>query len=66
MLIKTTLNRCHKFKSFVYGNVNFIENNGKAPLITVQISPRKNSKAVCSTCLCPGSIYDTSKTSGSF
>lgn len=66
MLVKTILNRCHKFKSFVYGDVNFIENNGKLPTIEVQISPRKNSKALCSACLCPGSTYDTSKTARTF
>jgi len=62
MLVKTILNRCHKFKSFVYGDVKFVENKNSCGSIEVELSPRKNSKAVCSICLYPASIYDTSKT----
>lgn len=59
MLVKTILNRCYKFKSFVYGSVKFIEKGEKIPAIEVEIFPRKNSKMICSCChkLAPG--YDT-------
>ena len=58
MLVKTILNKCHKFKSFVYGNVFFLETDNGVPCIHVNISPRKNGHAICSGCsqVAPG--YD--------
>lgn len=58
MLIKTLLNRCHKFKSFVYKDVHVSEKN-KTTCLEVDIEPRKNSKPICSVCQTPGSTYDT-------
>ena len=57
MLIKTILNKCHKFKYFVYGKAYFTEDEGRQ-VLKVEIVPRKNSKGICSNChqLAPG--YD--------
>ncbi len=57
MLIKTILNKCHNFKSFVYGDACFINFNGK-PSIQVEVKPRKNSKIICSQCHNPAPGYD--------
>lgn len=56
MLIKTLLNNCYHFKSFVYGACHLHRNENK---LTVEIQPRKNSKPECPTCgrRCPQ--YDT-------
>ena len=53
MQLKTILNRCHKFKSFVYDQARFV---GKA--IEVTVLPRANAKAICSHCEEPASVYD--------
>ena len=58
MLLKTILNKCHKFKSFVFGNTGFFEHEG-ADAIEVEIIARKNSKTICSCCHNPASGYDT-------
>ena len=58
MLIKTILNKCHKFKSFVYQHVNqawYCEEE----VIEVTIVPRKNSKAICSGCNTTAPGYDS-------
>ncbi len=60
MLVKTILNRCHKFKSFVYTNVYFSEHSGR-PCIEVEVEPRKNGQMICSGCSEPASGYDTQK-----
>ena len=49
MQIKTILNRVQKFKSFVYGQVTWVE-NAQVPTLEVEIKPRLNSKPVCSGC----------------
>ena len=49
MLVKTMLNRCYKFKSFVYGKTYWEKRRNKACLL-VEIFPRKNSHPVCSKC----------------
>ena len=59
MLVKTILNRCHKFKSFVYGNVNFSIYEGKE-CIEVEVEPRRNGKTICSCCHQPAPGYDIS------
>ena len=56
MQLKTILNRCHRFKSFVYGTVYFDHDGTK---IHVAVMPRKGSKAICSRCDLPGPTYDT-------
>jgi len=53
MQLKTILNRCHKFKSFVYDQVRFV---GEA--IEVTVLPRANAKAICSHCSEPAPVYD--------
>lgn len=58
MQLKTILNRCHKFKSFVYHDVRFVERDGEPTEIEVEILPRKNARPICSGCQMPGSIYD--------
>ena len=57
MLIKTLLNNCQRFKSFVYGKVEFIRYKLKK-IIRVEILPRKNSKAICSVCGRVSCLYD--------
>jgi transposase len=61
MQLKTILNQCYKFKSFVYGQVRFVNRNGKRHL-EVEMIPRRNSKAICSCCECPAPLYDRLKT----
>src|SRR4051812_34634524 len=57
MRIQTILNRVEKFKSFVYGAAH-IEERDDGPALVVEVEPRKNSRAVCSGCGCPGPTYD--------
>jgi len=47
MQLKTILNKCHKFKSFVYSNVRLVR-IGNLEVVEVDESPRKNSKPICS------------------
>ena len=58
MLLKTILNKCHRFKSFVFAKTEFFEHKG-LDAIEVQILPRKNSRAICSWCHNPATLYDT-------
>ncbi len=58
MLIKTILNNCQKFKSFVYQNIVWEAAGSDGPTIKVRIVPRKNAHAVCSRCLEPAPGYD--------
>ncbi len=59
MLIKTILNHCYKFKSFVYMRCYFEPNLIGNPKMIVEIRARSNSQKLCSECRagCPG--YDT-------
>ena len=57
MHIKTILNKCHKFKRFVYGRAFFVEHEGKQA-IYVEILPRKNSAGICSGCQRQAPGYD--------
>jgi transposase len=57
MLIKTILNKCHRFKSFVYRKAYFTEDEGRR-ILKVEIVPRKNSKGICSNCHQPAPGYD--------
>ena len=56
MLLKTLLNRCHKFKSFVYRQACFQEVEG-VEAIVVSVEPRQNSRPVCSKCNRNASTY---------
>jgi transposase len=58
MQLKTILNRVHKFKSFVYGEVQWEEIDGDRVLV-VEIWPRRNSRPICSGCQRAGPGYDT-------
>jgi len=58
MQLKTILNRCLKFKSFVYSDVKFSIFNDEDSL-EIKIVPRANSWPICSSCNKQGSIYDT-------
>jgi transposase len=58
MQLKTILNRVHKFKSFVCGNVVWLDESKNLALL-VQVVARANSKAICSGCGNPGPGYDT-------
>jgi len=60
MQVKTILNQCHKFKSFVYVKVCFVVENGER-FIEVKLIPRRNSKAICSGCGDPAPLYDRLK-----
>lgn len=57
MLIKTILNDCQKFKSFVYDKVHFVIENGEK-LIVIAVLPRRNSQAICSCCGRIAPLYD--------
>ena len=57
MQIKTILNKCHKFKRFIYGRAFFVEQEGKQALY-VEIQPRKNSVGICSGCQRQAPGYD--------
>lgn len=57
MRIRTLLNRCHYLKSFVYEKEQLEVINGQAALV-VDVMPRKNGKAICSSCEKQASGYD--------
>ena len=49
MQLKPILNRVQKFKSFVYGNISWVE-GVSGPTLEVELQPRRNSRPVCSVC----------------
>ena len=57
MQVKTILNRCQKFKSFVYKEVKLVDQRGQLSL-EVKVIPRSNSKPLCSSCGKLGPTYD--------
>ena len=59
MLIKTILNDCHKFKSFVYQDARFSRNDDGSTCIHIPILPRKNGHLICSGCGRYASGYDS-------
>lgn len=61
MTLKTILNRCHWFSSFVYGEGRFVDDS-----IHVDIRPRRGSKPICAKCMRKGPTYDTSRTARGF
>jgi transposase len=60
MLLKTILNRVHKFKSFIYGNIKFSEVDG-AFMLLVEIVARAHSSPISSCCGVHRPWYDTLK-----
>lgn len=57
MLVKTILNRIHKFKSFVYKSVTWT-GSAEAPQLEVEVVERANGKPICSECRFPRPGYD--------
>jgi transposase len=57
MQLKTILNQCYKFKSFVYDQVRFVNGHGQKH-IEIDVLPRRNSKAICSCCEKSAPLYD--------
>jgi peroxiredoxin len=55
MELITILNRCHRFRSFVYHHAHF---SADKKSIEVAVRPRKGSAAVCSRCHLPAPGYD--------
>lgn len=53
MQVKTLLNRVHKVKGFVYGEVRWANNR-----IEADLRPRKGCRPICSGCGRPGPGYD--------
>jgi transposase len=58
MQLKTILNRVEKFKSFVYGKIEWMD-TGQNLALRVEVLARANSKPICSGCNRPGPWYDT-------
>ena len=55
MELITILNRCYRFRGFVYQHAHFITDKKS---IEVAVRPRKGSSAVCSRCHLPAPGYD--------
>src|SRR5208283_5178777 len=55
MELITILNRCHRFRGFVYHHAHF---SADKKSIEVAVRPRKGSAAVCSRCHLPAPGYD--------
>jgi transposase len=55
MELITILNRCHRFRGFVYHGARFSPDHKS---IEVSVRPRKGSAAICSRCRLPAPGYD--------
>src|SRR5580700_5811115 len=55
MELITILNRCHRFRAFVYQHAHFSVDKKS---IEAAVRPRKGSAAVCSRCHLPAPGYD--------
>src|SRR5215471_7572629 len=55
MELLTILNRCHRFRGFVYHRARFSPDHKS---IEVSVRPRKGSAAICSRCHQPAPGYD--------
>src|SRR6267154_1253818 len=55
MELITILNRCHRFRGFVYQHAHF---SADKKSIEVAVRPRRGSAAVCSRCHLPAPGYD--------
>ena len=56
MQLITILNRCHRFRGFVYEGASFAQTERN--IIEVRVRPRKGSAAICSGCHRPAAGYD--------
>lgn len=59
MQLKTILNRVQKFKSFVYGDIVWLDTHDDRLALLIQVLARANSKPICSGCGRSGPGYDT-------
>jgi transposase len=57
MQLITILNRCHRFRGFVYEGAKFSP-SGQQHTIEVRVRPRAGSAAICSGCHRPAAGYD--------
>lgn len=57
MLLKTILNRVEHYKSFVYGKIRMLEEDGKLA-IEIEVEARANGRPICSGCGHPAPGYD--------
>jgi transposase len=57
MLVKTILNRIEHYKSFVYGKVRFLEEEGELA-IEIEVQARANGRPMCSGCGRAAAGYD--------
>lgn len=55
MRLRTLLNHCYKFKSFVYVNERHEPEENR---VIIELRPRKNGRPICSGCQQPGTTYD--------
>ncbi len=55
MELITILNRCHRFRGFVYHQARFSSDHKS---IEIAVRPRKGSAAICSRCHQPAPGYD--------
>src|SRR5258705_9075889 len=55
MELITILNRCHRFRGFVYHRARFTSDHNN---IEISVRPRKRSVAICSRCHQPAPGYD--------
>ena len=60
MLVKTILNRIHKFKSFVYKSAVWA-GTSESPELEIEVVERANGKLICSGCRKPRPGYDRLK-----
>jgi len=60
LLLKTILNRIHRFPSHVYQDVRLVADGDQLHL-EVDIVARKNGRLLCSRCLQPAPGYDTAR-----
>lgn len=57
MIVETILNRCHRFKGFVYQSSGFEQRNGGLAIV-VGVRPRKGIRGLCSGCGRQAGTYD--------
>ena len=55
MELITILNRCQRFRGFIYHHANFSPDHKS---IEISVRPRKGSTAICSRCHLPAPGYD--------
>lgn len=60
LLLKTILNRIHRFPSHVYRGVRLV-GDGDQIHLEVDVAPRKNGRCLCSRCRKPAPRYDTAR-----